>query len=205
MSVKSVNDEETEQELENIRLKGELQDRDNSQRVAMANLELRVRTEEREKVESENIRLKGELQSQDSNQRIAMAKLELRVRTEEREKVELENIRLKGELQNQNNSQRAAMADLEFKVRTEEQGKAQIISAQDKLTIATLTTGIEEAKRKAEQGSQQLQGAALQLTVERILRKEFEPTSSGYWCRGADHLVMVGQLSTGMSVHLYRG
>lgn len=72
---------------------------------------------------------------------------------------------------------------------TEEQMKLKVMEKEE--TISSMQKTIEDLKRKAEQGSQQLQGEVQELEIEALLKTEFpldnvEPISKGE--RGADIL-----------------
>ena len=107
---------------------------------------------------------------------------------------ELENIKLKGEIRDLKNSREIAVANAVEVARTAEQEKSKLQIAALTKKNADMQALVEEAHRKGEQGSQQLQGAAFQLTVGDKLRQEFrldeiKDISSG--ARGADHLLIV--------------
>jgi hypothetical protein len=107
---------------------------------------------------------------------------------------ELENVTLKGEIRNLTTSRQIAVANAVLEARTEEQQKSGVEIGRLRLQLSTQETAMEELKRKMSQGSQQLQGAALQLTVGDKLRQEFpldeiKDISTG--ARGADHLLIV--------------
>ena len=121
--------------------------------------------------------------------------LERQSRENQQTAEQLENIRLKGLLQQQENQRQIEVANAQLEIQRAEQEKSNLEIAALRKEKAHMQALLEEAQRKGAQGSQQLQGAALQLTVEAVLRKEFEPkdlvknVSTG--AKGADHLLMV--------------
>jgi len=74
------------------------------------------------------------------------------------------------EMQKQLETQRAAIKDEAAREATE---KLQLKLNEKDLKLESMTRQIEDLKRKAEQGSQQLQGDAYQMEVERTLRAGF--------------------------------
>jgi hypothetical protein len=67
----------------------------------------------------------------------------------------------------------AKTAERETLVRTQEQERASYKEAELHKTIAAMRTQLVEAQRKADQGSQQLQGEVLELAIEEALRRAF--------------------------------
>jgi hypothetical protein len=77
-----------------------------------------------------------------------------------------------------------ALADQRAKALKEAEGKLRLKITEKDETIASMHRQIEELRRKAEQGSQQLQGEAQEIELETILRAKFpgdiiEPVSKG--------------------------
>src|SRR5262249_50230745 len=67
----------------------------------------------------------------------------------------------------------ARSAERESQVRAQEQERAGLKEAELHKTIADMRTQLVEAQRKADQGSQQLQGEGLELALEEALRRAF--------------------------------
>lgn len=67
----------------------------------------------------------------------------------------------------------ASRTELEGRVRAQEQERASLREAEFQKTIADMSAKLGEAQRKAEQGSQQLQGEVLELAIEDGLRRRF--------------------------------
>ena len=67
----------------------------------------------------------------------------------------------------------AGRADIETKVRAQEQERSALKEAELQKTISDMRTQVVEAQRKADQGSQQLQGEVLELAIEESLRRAF--------------------------------
>lgn len=67
----------------------------------------------------------------------------------------------------------AGRTDLETRVRAQEQERSSLREAEFQKTIADMSAKLGEAQRKAEQGSQQLQGEVLELAIEDGLRRRF--------------------------------
>src|ERR1700730_1730615 len=61
----------------------------------------------------------------------------------------------------------------EIAVRTQEQERASLKEAELHKTIADMRAQLVEAQRKADQGSQQMQGEVLELAIEESLRRAF--------------------------------
>lgn len=64
-------------------------------------------------------------------------------------------------------------AEIEAKVRAQEQERSSLREAEYQKTISDMNGKLMEAQRKAEQGSQQLQGEVLELAIEDGLRRTF--------------------------------
>ncbi|MDB5607994.1 MAG: hypothetical protein JWP25_4894 [Bradyrhizobium sp.] len=78
----------------------------------------------------------------------------------------------------------ASLADVHVKARQEAEDLLKAQVSQKDLQIAAMNRTIEELKRKADQGSQQTQGEALELELETLLRSKFpldliEPVGKG--------------------------
>ncbi len=78
---------------------------------------------------------------------------------------------------------------IEEKVKRESEERHKLKDLEKDKQFADMRTQIEELKRKAEQGSQKIQGEVMEIELEKILKDEFffdeiEPVSSGI--RGAD-------------------
>jgi hypothetical protein len=67
----------------------------------------------------------------------------------------------------------ARVGERDAAVRAQEQERASLEKAELQKTIADMRTQLVEAQRKADQGSQQLQGEVLELQVEEALRRSF--------------------------------
>jgi hypothetical protein len=67
----------------------------------------------------------------------------------------------------------AGRAEIEAKTRVHEQERSALKEAELQKTIADMRTQLVEAQRKADQGSQQLQGEVLELAIEETLRRSF--------------------------------
>jgi hypothetical protein len=78
----------------------------------------------------------------------------------------------------------ASLADVQVKARQEAEDLLKAQLSQRDLQIAAMNRTIEELKRKADQGSQQTQGEALELELEALLKSKFpldliEPVGKG--------------------------
>jgi hypothetical protein len=78
----------------------------------------------------------------------------------------------------------ASLADVQVKARQEAEDVLKAQVSQKDLQIAAMNRTIEELKRKADQGSQQTQGEALELELEALLKSKFpldliEPVGKG--------------------------
>jgi hypothetical protein len=89
---------------------------------------------------------------------------------EERQKLQDERATLAFDLQRQVD---ARTAEREATVRAQEQERASLKEAELQKTIADMRAQLVEAQRKADQGSQQLQGEVLELAIEEGLRRAF--------------------------------
>lgn len=89
---------------------------------------------------------------------------------EERQKLQDEKAALALEVQRQVD---AKSAEREVQVRAQEQERASLKEAELHKTIADMRTQLVEAQRKADQGSQQMQGEVLELAIEEGLRRTF--------------------------------
>jgi hypothetical protein len=67
----------------------------------------------------------------------------------------------------------AGRGEIEAKVRAQEHERASLREAEFQKTISDMSEKLGEAQRKAEQGSQQLQGEVLELAIEDGLRRTF--------------------------------
>jgi hypothetical protein len=67
----------------------------------------------------------------------------------------------------------AGRGEIEARTRAQEQERAALREAEYQKTIADMRAKLNEAQRKAEQGSQQLQGEVLELAIEEGLRRAF--------------------------------
>ena len=67
----------------------------------------------------------------------------------------------------------AGRTELEMRVRAQEKDRSSLREAEYQKTIADMSAKLGEAQRKAEQGSQQLQGEVLELAIEDGLRRRF--------------------------------
>jgi hypothetical protein len=78
----------------------------------------------------------------------------------------------------------ASLAEVQVKARQEAEDLLKAQVSQKDLQIAAMNRTIEELKRKADQGSQQIQGEALELELEALLKSKFpldliEPVGKG--------------------------
>lgn len=78
----------------------------------------------------------------------------------------------------------ASLADVQIKARQEAEDVLKAQVSQKDLQITAMNRTIEELKRKADQGSQQIQGEALELELEALLKSKFpldliEPVGKG--------------------------
>jgi hypothetical protein len=67
----------------------------------------------------------------------------------------------------------AGRIEIESKARSQEQERSALKEAELQKTIADMRSQLVEAQRKADQGSQQLQGEVLELAIEETLRRSF--------------------------------
>jgi hypothetical protein len=84
----------------------------------------------------------------------------------------------------------ASLAEVRHKAKNEAEGELKLRVTEKELQIASMQRQIEDLKRKAEQGSQQLQGEALELELEAILQLNF----------ATDHIEPVGKGECGGDV-----
>lgn len=78
----------------------------------------------------------------------------------------------------------ASLSEIRAKAKSEAEGTLQLTITEKEEQIASMKRQIEDLKRKADQGSQQLQGEALELQLEAMLRSRFpldaiEPVAKG--------------------------
>lgn len=127
----------------------------------------------------------------EKNQKLSEAqKTELELRKERRELEEKHNT-FELEMARKLDEERANIRDEAIKAVTEEH---QLKDSEKDKKISDMLKQIEELKRKAEQGSQQMQGEVLELELEEILKTNFpldniEPVGKGK--KGADILQKV--------------
>lgn len=137
-----------------------------------ANLEQEEKLKEARKHELEFLRKEQELKAREQELEINLQKKLLEARSELADKIRREE------------AERNALKDTEYHMRLKELEKQ--LDDQRKLA--------EEMKRKAEQGSTQLQGEAQELVLEEMLRTHFpfdEITPVGKGVRGADCIQLV--------------
>ncbi|NLR61338.1 DUF2130 domain-containing protein [Chitinophaga polysaccharea] len=137
-----------------------------------ANLEQEEKLKEARKHELEFLRKEQELKAREQELEIDLQKKLLEARSELADKIRREE------------AERNALKDTEYHMRLRELEKQ--LDDQRKLA--------EEMKRKAEQGSTQLQGEAQELVLEEMLRTHFpfdEITPVGKGVRGADCIQLV--------------
>lgn len=137
-----------------------------------ANLEQEEKLKEARKHELEFLRKEQELKAREQELEIDLQKKLLEARSELADKIRREE------------AERNALKDTEYHMRLRELEKQ--LDDQRKLA--------EEMKRKAEQGSTQLQGEAQELVLEEMLRAHFpfdEITPVGKGVRGADCIQLV--------------
>lgn len=159
--------------------------------------------DERAKIAVEEKRKAQEALSSDLKQKAEnLAELQLllknnQVKLTESQKVQAEAIRKQREFEDKERELeltiekrvQATSSTLREKLAKETEERYQIKMAEKDQAMASLKRDLEEMKRKAEQGSQQLQGEVLELELENMLRLRFpidsiEPVAKGQ--RGAD-------------------
>ena len=106
----------------------------------------------------------------EQNIRLQVLQSEQLALREERQKLQDEKAAMAFEVQRQVD---ARTAEREATVRAQEQERASYKEAELHKTIADMRTQLVEAQRKADQGSQQLQGEVLELAIEEGLRRAF--------------------------------
>ncbi len=143
------------------------------------------KTEERirKKVEDEILTEQKDLKKQllEKEEKISeFRENELKLR-EEKRKIEEEKKELKLEVQRQLDQERKKIEETTFKQAYEEH---RLKDLEKEKLINDLKKSLEDAQRKAKQGSQQLQGEVLELDIEEMLRQSFkgdiiEPVAKG--------------------------
>jgi hypothetical protein len=111
-----------------------------------------------------------EMRFADQNARLQALQSEQLALREERQRLQDEKAAMTFEVQRQVD---AKTAEREAVVRTQEQERAAYKEAELHKTIADMRSQLVEAQRKADQGSQQLQGEVLELAIEEGLRRSF--------------------------------
>jgi hypothetical protein len=106
----------------------------------------------------------------EQNARLQLLQSEQLALREERQKLQDEKAAMAFEVQRQVD---ARTAERDATVRAQEQERASYKEAELHKTIADMRTQLVEAQRKADQGSQQLQGEILELAIEEGLRRAF--------------------------------
>jgi hypothetical protein len=106
----------------------------------------------------------------EQNARLMLLQAEQLALREERQKLQDEKAAMAFEVQRQVD---ARTAERDAAVRAQEQERASYKEAELHKTIADMRTRLVEAQRKADQGSQQLQGEILELAIEEGLRRAF--------------------------------
>lgn len=106
----------------------------------------------------------------EQNARLQVLQSEQLALREERQTLQDEKAAMAFEVQRQVD---ARTAEREATVRAQEQERASYKEAELHKTIADMRTQLVEAQRKADQGSQQLQGEVLELAIEEGLRRAF--------------------------------
>ncbi len=149
-----------------------------------ATLKVRKEIEEKTKLELEDL----EKQLSEKDKKVEeMQKFELELRKEKRQ-IEDEKKQLKLEVERQLDEQRKKIEESVTKQILDEHRLKE--AEKDKL-ITDLKTALEDAQKKASQGSQQTQGEVLELELETLLKKEFpldNITEVKKGIRGADIL-----------------
>ncbi|MFQ5714193.1 MAG: DUF2130 domain-containing protein [Candidatus Scalinduaceae bacterium] len=146
--------------------------------------EEKAKKEAQELVSLEISDLKGQLEEKTKNLKEAQ-KQELELRKRQRELVEKEE-KLELELSRKIDAERQKIIEKASKKFEE---KHQLKDAEKDKQLNDMKKQIDELKRKAEQGSQQMQGEVLELELEKSLKEEFpfddiEPVAKG--ARGGD-------------------
>jgi hypothetical protein len=135
-------------------------------------LESRVKTAAESKalelVAAERVSFEQQLAAK--NSQVATLREEQLQLRQEREKLQDEKASLALEVQKQVD---AKLQQREAAVRAQEQEKAQLEKAELQKTIADMREQVVDAQRKADQGSQQLQGEVLELAIEESIRRAF--------------------------------
>lgn len=148
-----------------------------------------IKRESEEKFALEFADLKKQLEEKE--QKVAeFREQELRLR-EERRKLEERERELKLEVQRKIDSERKKIEESVLKQAVEEH---RLKDLEKEKVINDLRKSLEEAQRKAQQGSQQLQGEVLELDLENFLRSSFpqddiEPVGKGAIGSDIRHLV----------------
>lgn len=106
----------------------------------------------------------------EQNMRLQVLQSEQLALREERQKLRDEKAAMAFEVQRQVDAKTAAR---EVTVRAQEQERASYKEAELQKTIADMRSQLVEAQRKADQGSQQMQGEVLELAIEEGLRRAF--------------------------------
>jgi hypothetical protein len=107
---------------------------------------------------------------QESQQRVASLQAEQLQLREERQKLKDEKEALALEVRRQVDSQ---LVQREAMVRAQEQERYALDKAEQQKKLDDMTAQLAEVQRKAEQGSQQMQGEVLELALEEGLRRAF--------------------------------
>ena len=167
----------------------------NEQTLEISKLELReqFKLQYKQRVEHLNEEVKGNLQ-QISDLELSKAKLEI-------QKLKSEN-KLKQIEQDKNLAVSIAVTEA---LNTEKANNDNVISEKD-LTIISLQNSIAELERQSRQGSQQMQGEAGEILIEKVLEQEF-PSDNVEEIRrgqaGADSLLTIRSPSGSISGSIY--
>lgn len=163
--------------------------------------QLSTKLNEAEKAQRESIRAELQVElagakerESEANERLKKTQLEIQEALAAKQKAELAAASAKAEAQK---TVQAEVALLKEQAQKEAQEAERLKLAEKDKQIERLLTQLDDAKRQAQQGSQQLQGEILELDLELILRQTFpwdeiEPVKAGQ--RGGDvvHKIMSG-------------
>lgn len=144
--------------------------------------QLKTKIEEKSKDEIEDLKKQLKVKDQKVDE---MRDQELKLR-EEKRRLEDKEKDLELEVQRKLDSQRI---EIEEKILKQASDEHKMKDLEKEKKISDLMTALEDAKRKAQQGSQQLQGEVLELDLEESLKESFpqdeiEPVGKGV--KGAD-------------------
>ena len=195
---------EKEHSSEIIKVKAEIAKKDNELRSVKSSIEEQINTavkEEKEKIQKEAIKKAEESISKD----LKDLKEQIKEKSEKLDEAEKQELKLRKEKRELEEAKKKFQIEVERKLDDERkkifeeaskksEEEHNLKDKEKQKQIDDLRTQIGELKRKAEQGSQKLQGEVLEKELEQVLREQFvqdeiEPISSGV--SGADILQKV--------------